>query len=152
MITQEAKDDFTKRLNDEETLWLTVFGEARGEPIESQVGVASVILNRSIEQNKTIKEICLAKLQFSCWNRNDPNLEQIFVAFLGPSRYLINAIKQVKLVSSGVYYLNIQDNTKGSNHYLTNSLYRSANCPKWAKDKNAKLNVVLGSHTFIWCP
>tara|TARA_R110000868_G_scaffold16913_4_gene74951 strand:- start:455 stop:913 length:459 start_codon:yes stop_codon:yes gene_type:complete len=152
MITVEAKEDFTRRLDNQEALWLTVFGEARSESPEGQIAVANVILNRSIEQRKSVKDVCLASLQFSCWNRNDPNLDQLMNAYLGPSTYSVRLIKQIKHLTYGVYMQFIMDNTDGSNHYLTLKLYNSDKCPVWAKNKDAQPRVAIGSHMFLWCP
>jgi len=54
----------------------TLWGEARGESEEGQVAVGHVIKNRVEKKTwygKTIKDVCLKKWQFSCWNENDPN-------------------------------------------------------------------------------
>ena len=55
-----------------------IWGEMRGGTREAQENVAQVILNRKAAQpSLTIAEICLAPLQFSCWNENDPNRPKI---------------------------------------------------------------------------
>lgn len=72
------------------TLARTIWGEARGEPLEGQIAVAQVILNRwehgpdkwwnsgRIEaQRGTIAGTCLSPWQFSCWNDGDPNLPKL---------------------------------------------------------------------------
>src|SRR5206468_12010195 len=51
----------------------TLVGECRGEPIEGIIGVANVIRNRAFAADSTLKEICLAPKQFSCWNEDDFN-------------------------------------------------------------------------------
>jgi len=47
---------------------LTILAEARGEGEAGMTSVACVILQRSIERGITMREVCLQKLQFSCWN------------------------------------------------------------------------------------
>ena len=47
---------------------LTIFGEARGEEFSGKVMVGEVIVNRSQRSGKTLREVCLAPRQFSCWN------------------------------------------------------------------------------------
>jgi N-acetylmuramoyl-L-alanine amidase len=47
---------------------LTILGEADGEPWAGKVMVAEVIVNRANASGKTLKEVCLAPKQFSCWN------------------------------------------------------------------------------------
>ena len=58
----------------------TIWGEARGEDEQGKIAVGHVIKNRRDKQTwmgKTIKDVCLKKWQFSCWNENDPNREKI---------------------------------------------------------------------------
>ena len=50
-------------------LFITLYHEARSEPISGIVEVGHVILNRSERRQKTIKQIVLASKQFSCFNR-----------------------------------------------------------------------------------
>lgn len=47
---------------------LTLLGEARGEGWGGMYFVACVIQQRSMERGKNCAEICLQRLQFSCWN------------------------------------------------------------------------------------
>lgn len=64
------------KLSDAQIMALTIYGEARGESVEGQIAVGSVILERVDHRNwdgKTIREVCLKKWQFSCFNENDPN-------------------------------------------------------------------------------
>jgi len=152
MVTAEAKESFVSKLDDYSTLWLTLYGEARGEPIEGQIGVGFVIYNRKFERGLSPKAVCLQPAQFSCWNSADPNLQVIMSAFLAPSAIERKIIAQIRLVAKGIMTGDIIDNTNGSNHYLSTKLYRSPQCPNWAKDKAASPKVVLGGHTFIWCP
>ena len=49
-------------------LVLTVFLEARNQPIAGQKNVAKIILNRGRKKNKEIFDIVLAPEQFSCYN------------------------------------------------------------------------------------
>ena len=61
----------------------TIFGEARGEYNRPDGGIAALIVIANVVMNRlkqggwfgsTIKEVCLKPWQFSCWNKNDPNL------------------------------------------------------------------------------
>lgn len=59
-------------------LWgiMTVAAEAGGEPMAGKVGVAETIRNRLRVHHlgaKTVADVVLAPLQFSCWNSHDPN-------------------------------------------------------------------------------
>lgn len=46
----------------------TLFKECRGESLQGQLAVASVIYNRSKASGKSLDAVCLARKQFSCWN------------------------------------------------------------------------------------
>lgn len=76
----------TDDLGDLQVMARTLWGEARGEGLEGMEAVARVIINRykakkwftgyRVEDGRKIpgiKETCLKKAQFSCWNKNDVN-------------------------------------------------------------------------------
>ena len=46
----------------------TICAEAGGEPFAGQVMVGETIANRAINSGKSIRDVCLAPKQFSCWN------------------------------------------------------------------------------------
>lgn len=46
----------------------TLYRECRGEPLEGQLAVASVIWNRAQNSGRALETVCLARKQFSCWN------------------------------------------------------------------------------------
>lgn len=50
-------------------LALAIYHESRGEPENGQYAVAEVVVNRSIERNKTICEVIYEPRQFSGSNR-----------------------------------------------------------------------------------
>jgi len=60
-------------------LWIfakTIWAEARGEPLEGQIAVANVILNRARQGGwwgDDVAGVCCKPKQFSCWNESDPN-------------------------------------------------------------------------------
>ena len=60
-------------------LWIfakTIWAEARGEPLEGQIAVANVILNRARQGGwwgDDVAGVCCKSKQFSCWNEGDPN-------------------------------------------------------------------------------
>lgn len=146
MTNLELVKDFT----DSEILFLTLVGEARGEPIQGQIAVANVIANRAKERGLSIREVCLQPKQFSCWNINDVNrplLEELAKEFIYSSSPT-EKYSQLWWVVAGVVDRKINDNTKGSNHYLTSTLFASTNAPEWSK-KFKQEPVVIGHHTFL---
>jgi N-acetylmuramoyl-L-alanine amidase len=66
-------------MTDREALVATLYGEARGEPVEGRIAVACVLKNRreSGRWGRTFAAVALAPLQFSCWNENDPNCAKL---------------------------------------------------------------------------
>jgi N-acetylmuramoyl-L-alanine amidase len=140
-------------LTDLEVLSLTIIGEARGEPIESQVGVGSVVRNRLYGNQiryKNYKDVVFEKLQFSCWNANDPNrpvLIELAEKMIHGQIVDIH-LKQCIWVASGIVKWEIKDNTKGALHYIETGLFNDAmKRPSWAR--NAKNELVHGHHTFF---
>lgn len=139
------------QLSEQEILGLTIYGEARGEPIEGQIAVGCVIRNRLHNSiNRTYHDICLAPKQFSCWNEDDPNrivLEGLSNKIVS-SEYTSNVyLNQCLFVAEGIVENHILDNTKNANNYMTVALYESKSRPGWAY----KLREVaeIGNHVFL---
>ena len=77
---------------DFEIMAKTIYGEARGETREGQIAVACVIFNRFRSGKwfsaKTLAGVCLKPLQFSCWNKSDPNSQILAnLPYSASSRY-----------------------------------------------------------------
>lgn len=136
----------------DEVLALTLWGEARGETIEGQVAVANVIMNRwksNPSKYKSIIDVCLEPKQFSCWNEDDPNKAKMdLIATKVDSGMIPPEIKQQIYIARGVLGFNFHDNTKGSKHYITTSLFDSENRPRWAKHPTND-PVRIGNHIFF---
>ena len=126
----------------------TIYGEARGEyerkdgGLASFIAVANVVMNRLSAQSvygKTIKEVCLKKMQFSCWNPLDPN--QLILKsesrFQEPLWHTCHRV--AKSVSGGAW----PDLTRGSNHYYA----RWLTPPFWAQ--GLKPLAHIGQHAFF---
>lgn len=119
----------------------TVYGEARGEQsLRSLTAVAHVIINRAQDENKRwpthIIGVIKQKLQFSCWNSNDPNAQVIKKVTLRDAEFrrcyraVLNALRN-------------KDSVRGANHYHTVDV-----SPNWAKDKNMIRVAKIGNHVF----
>lgn len=107
----------------------TLFGEARGEPIEGIIAVANVIKNRAYSSQKLYKDICLAPNQFSCWNSNDPNYPQITKLLSdaeGGQIFTDPYTRQCFAVAKAVYENDFRDNVKGAKNYVTIKRYQLA--------------------------
>lgn len=73
--------------SDTDIIARTLYGEARGEVAKVGIialeAIASVIWNRwkshPLYFGKTPRDVCLKPYQFSCWNKNDPNLKLLLL-------------------------------------------------------------------------
>lgn len=138
-MTRDELRAFLAPLPDEAILGLTLYGEARGEPIEGIVAVGCVIRNRMQDAKarwgKTYREVCLKRAQFSVFNPDDsdPNfLEMIKAAtiLMAPSPKPSPALEQCSWSALGIARGALLDNTKKSNHYHTSALQPR---PSWAQ-------------------
>lgn len=143
-------EDIKKELTDSEALILTCYGEARGESPDGQIAVMQVIMNRSKLRRQTIKEVCFAKLQFSCWNANDPNypiLCELAEKVIAVTPVNNPTLDQIIYLANGVTDNKFFNLVSQSQHYMTNTLFGSSKRPSWADDFIFKR--VIGSHTFL---
>ena len=128
--------------NEIEIFAKTLYGEARGEGVSGIEAVANVIINRLKKPcwwGRTIKEICLKPMQFSCWNTDDPNRKKLTEDL--SQEPIFDVCKRVAV--RAVHGL-LPDSTKGATHYHTLSVH-----PKWA---NALVpNTQIGNHLFYTC-
>lgn len=150
---QEIKLGLTER----DTLLLTLLGEARGEEIEGRLSVGCVIRNRVKDDRwpDTIKDVCLQRWQFSCWNSIDPNYPKL----IEHGRFLVSdhAIRstfvaqaldlETRWVAEGLITGVVRDRVGGANHYMTRRLWESPDCPIWGKGKSP--TGFIGKHVFF---
>jgi len=130
--------------SDADILARTVFGEARGENLDGQEAIASVVLNRlAFSKAKggywwgnSVRDICLKPWQFSCWNKNDVNYKIITKADENNQ-----AFKMAKRIALRAISGFLTDKTRGSTHYHTKSVR-----PKWSIGKIPAAEI--GSHFF----
>lgn len=125
-------------------LFMTLWGEARGEGALGILAVAHVILNRMRKYAKTAREVCLQPLQFSCLNAADPNRPKLLMA------HHIDPLSWGQCVAVGrLALLDLtEDPTVGATHYLTTALYKSAP-PSWARaDSGWKEHTTIGGQVF----
>ena len=122
-----------------EILARTVYGEARGEPMEGRIAVAAVILNRvaasQFRRDETIMGACLRYRQFSCWNRADANFSVIAGSRLDTATY-------IACVQAALRALAGEDPSGGATHYHTKS-----SRPAWSRGK--KPCATIGGHKFF---
>jgi spore germination cell wall hydrolase CwlJ-like protein len=111
---------------------MTILGEARGEGKAGMYAVACVISQRAINRNKTAKQICLQRKQFSCWNGGGKNL-----------RALLNTPEATyaKMLATNINNLQ-RSYTGNADHYCTLNTYNY-----WTRGK-APIKVI-GNHKFF---
>lgn len=117
----------------------TMWAECRGEPLDGQSAVAHVLINRlkSGRWGKTLATVCVAPLQFSCWNASDPQrlrmvaMDDDDAALLQMFGILRNAERAEK------------DPTGGAMFYYSDSMIVP---PKWAQGMHFVTKI--GHHQF----
>lgn len=130
-----------------------MYGEARGEILEGQVGVGCCLRNRfSTNPAKYINyhSVCLEPAQFTCWNEADPNRSVLDDL----ARKIVNGIpisdpiaRQCIFLARGIVDWLVKDNIQNNRYYMRTDLLNSSDCPKWAN--SARRKVVIGHHTFF---
>lgn len=131
----------------------TIAREAGAEPWEGQVAVAEVLINRvrialanargaAQVHDHCIAAACLRRLQFSCWNLNDPNRQKA-MAMLGTEPMYQKAEKAFMEA-----WTNGTDLTGGAVNYHTVARPRWAVVwpPSWAG--RMRRTVAIGAHVF----
>lgn len=136
--------------NDYDAMRRTIYGEARNQSLEGQIAVAWVIKNRAAAPGwwgSTIESVCFKPWQFSCWNKNDPNLEKIRAASENSPAF-IRASGVAALTLLG----DLPDPTQGATSYHT--IQAPVGTKLWPPDWAAKLEktVVIGDHIFYRMP
>lgn len=123
------------------TLARTVWGEARGEPVEGKIAVAWVVRNRFESRKwfagKTLAETCTKPWQFSCWNEKDPNRAKLDTVTMNDQAYqecMYAAIAAVRGL--------IPDPTSGATHYKVVGTSAS-----WAEGITS--HATIGRHEFF---
>lgn len=131
------------------TMVKTLFGEARGETYAGKIAVAWVIRNRFETRHRrcnSIAAVCMSPMQFSCWNKADPNREVLIdldiVNYSGSERASLDECIEACL--NVLNDRNMQDPTKGSRHYCTRAVQSTTS---WAKDKTPV--AWIGNHVFF---
>jgi N-acetylmuramoyl-L-alanine amidase len=134
-MTRDELKALLAPLPDVSILGLTLYGEARGEPIEGIVAVAHVVNNRRTDAKsrwpKTFREACLQKYQFSCWNPKDPNRATLAaLARKLLAKQPTPELDECAWVALGIEARALRDNSHGANHYHAVSLVPR---PSWAQ-------------------
>lgn len=122
----------------------TLFGEARGEMRQGQQAVANVIMNRAKIGyahphfgDGTPSTACLAHMQFSCWNENDPN--RAIILDVDDSNPIFSQCLQI---ATEAVAGSLEDITDNATYYYV----KGSPEPAWAVDKEPC--AIIGRHLF----
>lgn len=125
---------------DEDTLARTLWGEARGCGLLGMYHVANVIVNRVKHPGwwgNSISTVCLARMQFSCWNLNDPNLAKMKAVDRRDTQFIGAGV-----IAREVTLGKLVDQTGGADSYYA----IGSAVPSWAAGKRPTFSD--GFHTF----
>ena len=135
-------------MTERDVVALTLYGEARGEPLEGQLAVASVLLNRKADGRwgQTFTSVCRAPWQFSCWNVTDPNRATLdrLAADLERGTVTDAALRRCLWIADGIVAGVLPSTVKRATHYYATSL---RDTPRWAK--TGTLVGRIGNHLFF---
>lgn len=135
-------------LTDEQVVAMTIWAEARAEPIEGEVAVGCVIRNRLMKPRRfqdTWKGVCLAKWQFSCWipQGGEANYRMLMARCESAMAGTATWPPQASWIAAGIISGAIEDRVSGATHYYASWMKTP---PKWAIDVVPV--AVLGVHRF----
>ena len=114
---------------------LCVYKEARSEPIEGQIAVVQVIMNRAIKRRQSVKEVITADEQFSWYNGHKEPPIYNYTAFMEAMKAVGMAMLQ-RLGGNTLHGANLYYNPKKSDPY-------------WAHLERVKLIANIGNHRFM---
>jgi N-acetylmuramoyl-L-alanine amidase len=127
------------KLPESAILALTLYGEARSEPIEGIVAVGNVIQHRAADAKnrwpKTVRGVCLQPWQFSAWNlvggeRNYARLFGMAKTLAGGADPKDAGFEECAAVATMLTKKALRDRVKQSNHYHAVNMQPR---PSWAQ-------------------
>lgn len=119
-------------------LALLGYGEARGEGSLGILAVMHVAMNRAAKPNHTLEGVILSRMQFSCFNLNDPNRAHLLMADKDDPLSWGACAAIAELALGG----HTSDPTGGATHYYASSIP----APPWAL--HWRETAVIGNHIF----
>lgn len=139
------------RLSDRDVLALTLWGETRGEPIDGKIAVACVIRNRMAARRQSARDVCLAPMQFSCWQpiggkANHDALAALVAALVAGHQARDPILRECQWIADGLLSGACRDIVHGADHYLTTTLLSSTKKPGWVRAMT--FCATVGAHAF----
>lgn len=137
------------RLSPVEVVGMTIWAEARSEPIEGEIAVGCVIRNRVLHPlrfGSSWKDVCLARWQFSCWipQGGEVNYRALMARCEAAQQGRALWPRQALWIAEGIVSGAIEeDRVGGATHYFGSYM---AVPPHWSIGKTPV--VVIGNHRF----
>lgn len=166
-MTKEQETAIQAALDDEQAAALTMFAEAAGDnaeggsSVEERLAVGAVIRNRVQTKGrwgKTFRAVCLARLQFSCWNYGTDANHVRLMALAGRIVAGLPAddpiLAETVYLARGIVSGAILDRTGGATSYYAPKAMKPAGAkPAWVflNGKNGpehRPTAVIGSQVF----
>ncbi|MGO7864955.1 cell wall hydrolase [Rhizobium ruizarguesonis] len=120
----------------------TLFGEARGEVDVGIQAVACVVINRlnAAHFGSSVADVCQKRLQFSCWNKSDPN--RTIIEKMEPQGDKV--FDRCFAIAGDAILGKLNDVTKGATHFFADTVRQR---PSWAE--GATETAHIGHHIFF---
>jgi N-acetylmuramoyl-L-alanine amidase len=137
-------------LSDPDFMALTMWAEARGEPVEGRIAIGCVLRNRLNDGRwgSSYERVCLAPAQFSCWNSGtDANHAALLAlcAQVQSGTPITDAIlTECYWIASGVRGQQVLDRVDRATHYLRVDVNPQ---PKWVSAGTMVCRI--GPHVFF---
>lgn len=127
------------RLSAQQVVAMTIWAEARAEPIEGEVAVGCVIRNRLLRPMRyadTWAKVCLARWQFSCWipEGGEQNYRLLLARCDAALKGTLPWPAQADWIAQGIISGAIEDRTGQATHYYApRAMTPIGKVPPWAK-------------------
>lgn len=145
----------TLSLTETQILLLTLWGEARSEPVEGRIAIGAVIRNRFMwgKWGESYAKVCLAPWQFSCWReaggKSNYQAVMAMAQALAQGREITDAtLRECGWIAHGIIGAWLRDNVKGATHYYSpGAMVPVGRVPVWALNLSPIAKV--GAHLFF---
>lgn len=137
-------------LSDLDILSLTIYGEARNQPVEGKIAVGNVCRNR-LKTNRwgtSYERVCLAPMQFSCWTpqgglSNYTQLKALSEQIMNGTPPTDPILAECYWIAGGIQSGSARDNVDGATFYYVTA----SAVPTWALGHVPVAEI--GAHSFF---
>lgn len=125
--------DLSVPLSDRDVLAATLWAEGRSLNVLGRIGIGCVVRNRMAVRHQTAKQVCLARLQFSCWWKAGGKANYDALCYL-LEEFAVSAdpvLRESQWIADGILSGACRDVTHGADHYCTTRLLGTSDRPSW---------------------